>query len=312
MALSATAKVLVGLVGLGAVVLLSPVLGGLAALAFVVSALVATAKGLRGRPARGWGLTAVASVALILVSNGISNAVYGPTEEAAAPEATEQERTEPEGGKKEEEAKVAPVEGKTAEAEAVKAEVKPPAEEKASAEEKTAPPPEPAPPPKPQTPEEKLRTRIEKAFIEPKDIQSMQLQDSGAGCYDVYVGFLATQGWTGGGTIDGVEYQMQEVYKAAYSDENLASRVCAVTTEATGELTDNRGNVSKETIYTTSMDNATADTINWANDVSVNFPSVWALQYEHPSVTQQRAEDQVRDAVDCAQDDGLFDFDMGC
>lgn len=307
MTLSTATKAVVGAVALGAVVLLSPVLGSLAALAFLVSVTIATVKGLRGRPARSWGIAAIASVALIVVSSGISNAVYGPTEEASAPEATEQERTKPEGDRKAEEAKAAPVEERTAEAEPVKAEAKPPAEEKPT------PPPKPAAPPKPQTPEEKLRAGIEKTFIEPKkDVQSLELQDSGAGCYNVYVGFLATQGWTGGGTIDGVEYQMQEIYKAAYSDQDLSNLVCAVTTEATGELTDDRGNVTRETIYSTSMDNVTADTINWKNDVSVDFPSVWALQYEHPSVTQQKAEDQVRDAVDCAQDDGFFDFDMGC
>ncbi len=95
LALSTTVKVIIGLAALGAVVLLSPVLGALATLAFLFSVVAAIVKVLRGRPAWGWGMVAIASIPLILVSTGISNAVYGPSDEAPAPDTIEQERTEP-------------------------------------------------------------------------------------------------------------------------------------------------------------------------------------------------------------------------
>lgn len=306
MALSTAAKIAVVVAAFAALVTLSPVLASLVGLAFVVSALVATVKGLRSQPARGWGIAAVASVALIVVSTGVSNAVYGPTEETATSETTQQEQPEPEepGQAKEANKEAPPPEEEPREAERAVAEASPPPEEETTAS------PEPAPPPKPQTPEEKLRMRIEKTFMEPKqDVQALELRDSGAGCYNVYVKFNASPGFTRSVSVDGTEYQMQDVYKAAYAKQGLANLVCSVTTEATGELTDNRGNVTKETVYSTSMDSATADTINWKNAASVDFPSVWTVQYEHPALTQQRSADALDQAVDCADDGGLFDFD---
>ncbi len=184
--------------------------------------------------------------------------------------------------------------------------------------EQTTPPtpqtPEETTAPAPQTPEEKLRASIEEVFTiapeePPEDLEELQIQNSSGQCYDIYVRFNGDS-LTAGLTIWTIEGQMERVYEAVYYQErDLANRVCTVRTEATTELTDNRGHITRETAYVTSLDRDTAATLNWNNVSGIDFPSVWTVEYEHPAMQQQRAKDQLEQAADCLDEGGLFDFD---
>jgi hypothetical protein len=44
----------------------------------------------------------------------------------------------------------------------------------------------------------------------------------------------------------------------------------------------------------------------------VNFNNVWTVNYVHPAVKQQRANEDLRRAVDCTQDEGIFDVGVFC
>lgn len=169
-------------------------------------------------------------------------------------------------------------------------------------------------PKEPQTVEEKIRFEVEKTFRPyKKDIEDIGVQQDASGCRNVAVSFKATpNAWSAGWSIDGIELQMQDIYKALYADEELGDEVCNVTTNASGRLTDDYGNVSTEKIYSTSMDAATSESVNWKNDYAVNFNNVWTVDYIHPAVEQQKAKEKVEQAVDCAQDDGIFDVDALC
>ncbi len=96
------------LVALGLSVLLSPLVAFVALLVLVVAVVALIFRALRRRPLRNWGLIALASLLLLVVFGGITNALYGggapqqvsspsePTEEAApAPPETTTEATTP-------------------------------------------------------------------------------------------------------------------------------------------------------------------------------------------------------------------------
>jgi len=74
-------------------------------------------------------------------------------------------------------------------------------------------------------------------------------------------------------------------------------------------LTDNPGNERTETLQTTLISGETADTINWGNAASVDFPNIWTVEYTHPAVEQQKTQDALDRARDCLDDGGFFDFD---
>ncbi len=92
-----------------------------------------------------------------------------------------------------------------------------------------------------------------------------------------------------------LELKAALIYKAIYSKEELASAVCKMTVDATAELSDQYGNIAREKAYPTSMDRATADSVNWKNDYAVDFPSVCQLNCIHPTVEQRIAEEQLQE-----------------
>jgi hypothetical protein len=53
----------------------------------------------------------------------------------------------------------------------------------------------------------------------------------------------------------------------------------------------------------------TASKINWKNSGSVNFARLHETEYIHPSVEAEIASEELRRAADCAEDQGMFDFD---
>ncbi len=95
-------------------------------------------------------------------------------------------------------------------------------------------------------------------------------------------------------------------------DAQLRSVTCGVTTNAYGHLENKYGKTWTRNVYSTTIDCATADKINWKRSWSVNFPSVWTVNYMHPWVKQEKARAAAERAVDCAEDQGIFDFDLGC
>ena len=101
-------------------------------------------------------------------------------------------------------------------------------------------------------------------------------------------------------------------FEAVYGDEALRGRTCNVKTNAYGDFTDSYGNTTQEVVFTASMDRATADKINWSDTWNVNFKSLQTVEYMHPEVEANIAEEKAREAVDCMQDEGLFDFDSTC
>jgi hypothetical protein len=144
-----------------------------------------------------------------------------------------------------------------------------------------------------------------------KDVRGIWIEDGGGGCKNVAVGFVS-EGLTAGGTVDDIEYQMEEIYQAAYGDPQLANTVCYVTANAYAKLTDNLGNVTTEKVYSTTMNQATGKSVNWRNSYAVDFPNVWTVNYESPVYTRQKAINVAKKAADCAHDDGLFDVDIDC
>jgi hypothetical protein len=171
--------------------------------------------------------------------------------------------------------------------------------------------------PTPRTPEERVRRNIEDALdpvpdSEYKSLVDLQIKRRANGCLDVYVAFEGSSGlsFTRDWSADDIEMQMRQVYEGAYSDDELRRWVCTVSASASGVLTDNRGNERKETLQTTSMSGETADTINWRNTANVDFPNIWTVEYTHPALEQQKAQDALNQAADCLDDGGFFDFDF--
>lgn len=157
----------------------------------------------------------------------------------------------------------------------------------------------------PRTPEEKIRANIEETFVvQPQDLEEVSVQ-GGEGCKQVGVDYTTS-------SPTGIEAQMRQVYEAIYADEALNEIVCSVNVNAYGELTDQYGQGEVSQLQSTTIDRATADQINWKEPYMVDFPAVWTLNYVHPSVEAAVAQDQLEQAVDCAEDRGLFDVDILC
>src|SRR5215207_3593508 len=94
------AKVLLAiaaLIALGISVVLSPLLAALATLVLIVAVFAIFIQLLRRGSLKRWGIVAAASLVLVLVFSGISNALYfgGEEEEAASPERTQQTELAP-------------------------------------------------------------------------------------------------------------------------------------------------------------------------------------------------------------------------
>lgn len=332
-ALTIGKKIMIAGVAIVLAIALSPVLAAVSGGAFMLGFIILIARLVRRDPLKTWGIAVSALFVGMLVFGSVAVAFYGPGAGAPSSKSAEKDSaTQSEIDKAKREADEAKLAKEKAEKEAAEAKEEAAAAKKEAEEAKSAKPevqPEPketatgnatpvkaeskpaAPPKAPQTPEDKLRSKIQKTFIEPKDIRNIQMTDSGAGCSNVSVAYNAT-GLTSSGTVSGIELQMQDVYEAAYRDKNLANTVCGVTVDAYGELVDNLGNTTQEKIYSTSMDRPTGTSINWNNSYAVDFPTVWTLNYMHPAVESQIAQDKVKKAADCANDDGLFDIDIDC
>ncbi len=189
-------------------------------------------------------------------------------------------------------------------------------EEPTAIEEPTMPMPGESTRPAPTTPREKIIRNVEDAvgydpeFADDTPRPDVQVtQRDAAGCRYVQV-FYEDLGPLFGSTLGNIQSTMGNIYEGIYSERGLRAQVCNAKIDASGILTDNRGNETQETIYSTSMDRATADTINWSNSSAVEFPTLWRLEYISPALERQNAEEAVDQAVDCADDGGLFDFDF--
>src|SRR5215207_9660394 len=94
-ALPVAAKVLLGvaaLIALGLAVVLSPLLLALSGFVLIVAVIALFVQLLRRGSLRRWGIVAAASLVLVLVFSGISNALYfrGEQEQATSPEPTQE------------------------------------------------------------------------------------------------------------------------------------------------------------------------------------------------------------------------------
>ena len=50
-----------------------------------------------------------------------------------------------------------------------------------------------------------------------------------------------------------------------------------------------------------------ANRINWNNPYEVDFPSLWTVNYVHPSVEAEIERSNLKQAIDCSQSNGIFD-----
>ncbi len=98
-------------------------------------------------------------------------------------------------------------------------------------------------------------------------------------------------------------------YEAVYGDKQLLERICLIRTNAHGDFTDKYGNTTRELVLTASMGRETAKKVNWKDTWSVDFESLQKVEYVHPSVEANIAQEAADQAVDCIDDGGLFDFD---
>ena len=60
------------------------------------------------------------------------------------------------------------------------------------------------------------------------------------------------------------------------------------------------------------MGQQTMEKINWDRQGSVNFVRLYALEYMTPSAEANISQENARHAMDCVQDEGMFDFDFDC
>jgi flagellar biosynthesis GTPase FlhF len=314
------------ILGLGAfilAVLLSPFLQVASTLLFLVGLVVFVYRAARRRPSRAWGIATAASFAAAIVFALAGDALYGSSVDRAATQRAPQEKAEArpsettaqseeleaarrdaekartEAERAKEEAEQARKEAEEARAEATHEEGQ--AEQVAAASPEAS---EPAAEPRPASPEQRLEARVREAFVMPEDVKRVSIEGP-EGCKQVTVEYLTT-------SATSIEITTQDVYTAIYGNPKLGGAVCSATVNAYGELTDQYGQGSEEQLHSTTIDRATADQINWKEDYMVDFPSVWTLNYMHPSVEAEIAQEEARHALDCAEDRGLFDVDMFC
>lgn len=306
-------KVVLALVGLAVAI---SILGGLFANSFVVflislavfvtlTAIQRRREGAGGQASDSAGgpLVAFMGIALLctLLFGGVAlgKAVLGGNEPERASEPAPRAEANKEEQPPEEAEKTAGVEEVAADAE-VEEEAAPPAppRDEARAE----------PPPQPRTPEERIRAAVKKDSVEPeKEFPRIAVERDQGGCYRVTVRRIDTSGDPGQ-----MEFGMESVYEGVYSDPALRKRVCSVSVNTWAELTDDYGQSTQEKVYSTSMDQATAQRVNWKESYMVEFANVWKTDYVHPAVEGEKSKQAAEEAIDCAQDEGLFDVDAFC
>jgi hypothetical protein len=103
-----------------------------------------------------------------------------------------------------------------------------------------------------------------------------------------------------------MEFSMEEVYESVYKNRELSQNVCNVQVSAFQELQDDYGQTFMTKTYVTSMNKATANKVrDW---LMVEQPKIWTVHKMHPVVKEELAQNAVEHAVDCAEDEGLFDM----
>lgn len=158
------------------------------------------------------------------------------------------------------------------------------------------------PPPEPQTPEESIRanTRTGQPLLRNKLTDLDVFPDPGNGCTRAKIDYRTTGGMS-------VDFEMEEVYVAAYTDRWVGGELCNVEVHAYDTLTDRFGQQEDVLVYSTHIDGSQADRVNWNQPDLVDFESVWTVDYAHDSVQEEKAQEEFEMAVDCAVDEGFFD-----
>lgn len=253
-------------------VLLSPLLAPFVALVFFVSLGAILLGLLRRRSVRLWGIVALASLLGMAVLGGASQVVYGNGAEQ------EQRATVPER----------PEAAAAAQPEPTMEDTLP----------KTT-----AAPPAPRTFKDKIVANLAEQNRGDDEVLVERVDD---GCRNVTFNYTTP---FVGSTIPS---EPSVYYEAVYGDRELRDKTCRVETNAYGELVDKYGNTTREVVFTASLNKKKADKINWNDTLSVDFESLQKVEFIHPSVEANVAEENAQNAVDCMQDEGMFDFDFGC
>ncbi len=287
------AQIVLALLALGLAVALSPLSLFLAATTFVVSVAVLLYRLLTRRPLGPWIPVAVCSFLLIFVFVPTTDALYGTSEQEPEEEEASTPTNTEETPEEEPPAEETPPPRGTDTTDAVVDEV---LQEK----------------PKPTDPDERIRFNLEEALPDGQDVRAAVRTDAN-GCRDVQANyqtnFMGTLEELLGVAETTLRSEMETLYKAVYGDGLTRQYVCRLTVNAYGTLYDDYGQASLELFYTTHMDRATADRINWQDTASVNFPKLWTVDYVHPEVEEKVAQQDAEQALDCLQRGGLFDFD---
>jgi hypothetical protein len=72
------------------------------------------------------------------------------------------------------------------------------------------------------------------------------------------------------------------------------------------------GNNKRVLLYSTVLSRHQAEKVNCQNYYNANFSKLYRTEYMHPSAKADIARENARHAVDCMEDQGLFDFDFDC
>jgi hypothetical protein len=166
--------------------------------------------------------------------------------------------------------------------------------------------------PKPADPDERIRFNLEEALKGGEDVRAAVRTDANGCRYaqaNYQTNFMGSLEEILGVAETTLQWEMETLYKAVYRDELTRQYVCRLTVNAYGTLYDDYGQPSLELFYTTHMDQATANRINWRDTDNVDFPKLWTVDYVHPAVGEKVAQQNAEQALDCLQRGGLFDFD---
>ncbi len=338
-------KVLLVFAVLVVAIVLSPLWEVVARLALLVSIVALIWCLMRRRPASTWGIAVVVTFVSMYGFGGVSNALYSETSEQTKPSgaapseranaaqpkreaAGEVESVTEEAAQKDAEEKDAGADAKSSDGKATAVKEEPDSNPDTDSaqkpgsdgEENGSPgqaPPVKTPPP---TVEEQLYAKIAGVFLlERKPVKEMAEQVKGQefrpsqadglkqvdiipqsqGCRYVNVEFYEQE-------AEFMEFNMEEVYRSVYKNEELSQSVCNVQVSAFQELQDKYGQTFSRRVYVTSMDKATASKVgDW---LMVEQPAIWTVNKMHPVVEAELAQNAVEHAADCAEDEGIFDM----
>jgi hypothetical protein len=157
--------------------------------------------------------------------------------------------------------------------------------------------------PEPRTDEEEILYALHRMSVEEK---KASVEITGGTCKMVTFGYPTP--FVG----SSLPSEAADYHKAVFHTADLEQRVCLVKTNAYGSTTDDFGNNKRVLLYSTSLKRDQAEKVNWQNYYSVNFPRLYQAEYMHPSAKADIAQENARRAVDCMEDQGMFDFDLDC